>query len=117
LQPLNAIDLFAAYVEEREGATLLRHAHGFGIYKPLGDFGYLQDVYVLPEYRQRGVGRDIVAKGLELCRKSNKKALLTTTDATANGASESALAILRSGFKIYKVETNAIWYIMELNNG
>jgi GNAT superfamily N-acetyltransferase len=107
--------MFESYIAEREGATLLKEEHGFGIYKSYSnEWGYLQDVYVLPEHRKAGVGKQIVARAVQLAKKSNKKALITTTDARANGATTSAISILKAGFEILKVEENAIWYIMEI---
>lgn len=108
------LDMFAEYVREREGGIVLKHRHGFAIYKEQGDLGYLQDVYVLPDYRQTGVGRELVQEAINIAKKSNKKALLTTTDTSANGATESALAILKTGFKILRNEDTVIWYVLEI---
>lgn len=110
----DSLDLFGKYVKEREGAVLLKHEHGFAIYKDQGDFGYLQDVYVLPDYRQTGIGRELMQTALKMAKKSNKIALLTSTDTNANGATESAIAILKTGFKILKTEDSMIWYILEI---
>ena len=67
-----------------------------------------------PEHRQSGVGRELLKQAIDLAKKSNKKALLGSTDTAANGATESALAILKSGFKILKNEGTLIWYILEI---
>lgn len=100
---------------ERENGLLLKHEHGFAIYKPLeGNMAYLQDIYVHPEYRQSGVGKELLQQAINIAKKSNKKALLGSTDTAANGATESALAILKSGFKILKTEGTLIWYILEI---
>jgi GNAT superfamily N-acetyltransferase len=107
--------MFASYVLEREAGHLLKHTHGFAIYKDYNEaLGYLQDVYVLPDYRQTGVGQELLQQAIDIAKKSNKKALLTSTDTAANGATESALAILKTGFKILKTEDTMIWYILEI---
>lgn len=107
--------MFEAYLAEREGAILLRHTYGFGVYKNLNfDTGYLQDIWVKPEFRKKGVGREILALAIAEAKKSNKKTLLGSTDTTANNSTESALAVLRSGFQILKVDGNIIWFIMEI---
>jgi GNAT superfamily N-acetyltransferase len=106
--------MFAEYVLEREGGILLKHKHGFAIYKDFNaTLGYLQDVYVLPDFRQTGVGQELLQQAIDIAKKSNKIALLTSTDTLANGATESALAILKSGFKVLKTDNSLIWYIME----
>lgn len=107
--------MFEAYLLERENAVLLHVEHGFGIYKEFNEqWGYLQDVYVKPGHRKAGIGREIVKKAVEMVKKSNKKALITTVDTRANGATTSAISILSVGFEILKAEENAIWYIMEI---
>lgn len=115
MEQLDNLDMFAAYLEEREGATLLRHTCGFGVYKNLLlHAGYLQDIWVKPEFRKKGVGREILAMAVAEAKKSNKTTLLGSTDVTANNATESAKAILSCGFQILKVEGNMIWYFMEI---
>lgn len=117
MQP-SSLSMFEAYVNEREGALLLKHEHGFGIYKDLeGPYAYLQDVYVVPEHRQRGVGRSIVGMALQQAKKSNKTTLLTTTDISTAGATQSAISILKVGFNFFKLEETLIWYSMEIYNG
>lgn len=107
--------MFEAYVKEREGATLLKHEHGFGIYKPWNDeWAYLQDVYVQPTYRRTGVGAEIVAQAIELAVKSKKKALIANTDMRAAGVETSIKSALGVGFKVLKIEPDIIWYIMPL---
>lgn len=115
LQHPSAFDMFAAYLLERENALVIAVEHGFGIYKSFNEhWDYLQDVYVQPGHRKAGIGRKIVGKAVEIAKKSNKKALITTVDTRANGATTSAISILSVGFEILKAEENAIWYIMEI---
>ena len=107
--------MFGKYVQEREGGILVRVEHGFAIYKDAGDdFGYLQDMFVLPEHRKTGEGWQLFHKIVDIAKKSNKKALLTTTDTASNGATDSALIILKAGFSILKLENTLIWYILEI---
>lgn len=116
MEQLDILQMFEAYLSEREGATLLRHQYGFGIYKDSSSVaGYLQDIWVHPAHRKTGVGREILDLAIAEAKKANKKALLGSTDTTSNGATESALAILRCGFQILRVDGNMIWYIREIN--
>lgn len=110
-----ALDLFEQYVLEREGGILLKHEHGFAIYKDYNDtLAYLQDVYVEPEHRRKGIAKQLLRQAIDIAKKSNKTALLTTTDVGANNAQKSVMTILKSNFKILKLENTVIWYIMEL---
>lgn len=107
--------MFAEYVQEREGGVLFRQQHGFAIYKDFGpDYGYLQDIYVRREFRKQKLATQLLMDVLDFAKKSNKKALLATTDTSTNGATESVLAILHSGFRVLKTEGTVIWYILEI---
>lgn len=110
--------MFESYLLERENAVLIKHKYGFGIYKDTNtSAGYLQDIWVHPEHRKFGYGKEILAKAIHLAKQSNKKQLLASTDVTANNASQSMLAILNCKFEVLKTDGNVIWYIMEIANG
>lgn len=112
------LDMFEAYVKERENGELLRHPHGFAIYLDIDqDTAYLQDVYVQPEHRTIGVGRELLGMAVQKAKKSNKNTLLTSTDISTHGVEVSMLSILASGFKVKNLEQNMIWYSMELTHG
>lgn len=111
------LDQFEAYILERENAVLLKHEHGFAIYKDLThEYGYLQDVFVQSEHRQSGIGKQLLEQAKLQATTSMKIALVTSTDVTANNAETSIVSILKCGFKVLSIENNkVIWYIMPLN--
>jgi GNAT superfamily N-acetyltransferase len=111
----NSLNLFEQYLLERENAELITHEHGFGIYKELdADIAYLQDVFVEPAYRRQGVGRSIVLEAVKKAKNTNKSTLVTSTDTASNNPTESALSILKVGFKLLKLENTVIWYSMRI---
>lgn len=104
------MDLFKAYIQERERAQLLKHEHGFAIYRDEGAYIYLQDVFVLPTHRQQGIASSLAAEVFELAKKSKKSALITSVDTATVGATQSATAILKFGFQILKTDGSMIWF-------
>lgn len=109
-----SLELFEAYIQEREQGMLLRHAQGFAILRLQKDVVYLQDVYVHPEHRQTGVATQLLLQAIDIAKKSNKKALITSTDVSTANPEQSIQAILSRGFKVLKLEENLIWYVMEI---
>jgi GNAT superfamily N-acetyltransferase len=108
-------ELYKAYINERECAEVLEHPHGFAIYKRVNaDTAYLQDVFVEPEWRRTALGKKLLNDVVNICKKSNISTLLTSTDISAAGAEQSALAILHCGFKLSHLQENMIWYKMEI---
>lgn len=52
--------LYAAYLKERENADVFETDWGIAVYKWGSDNVYLQDIYVIPEMRQSGLGVELM---------------------------------------------------------
>lgn len=91
---------YKAYVREREGVEVLEFDFGFALVKPLSDALYLQDIFVLPEHRQKGCGRHMleVVEAAALGMGFNK--VVGSCDPVANGATESMKAMFACGFSL-----------------
>lgn len=110
----NNLDLFEAYIAEREGAKLAVVEGGFAIYKHLDGLVYLQDIYVMPELRKSGVGSKLLKVVENYAKSANINILVGSTDTSAANATISALATLHSGFKISHIDGPVIWYRKEI---
>jgi GNAT superfamily N-acetyltransferase len=95
-------DLWAEYKKEREGVMTLRHLDlGFAAYSIDGEECYLQEVYVVPEARQEGIGAELTDVVEGIAKEHGCKVLTTTVYKAANGVTVSTLAILKVGFEIH----------------
>lgn len=102
------------YVFEREGVEVLEHEHGFSLVKQVGDALYLQDVYVVPEFRRQGVGRSMLEIVEVVAAERGLKKVITSCDPKANDSTESMKAILACGFRMHTCENNLVYLIKEI---
>lgn len=103
------IQMYAKYIQEREGKSVLETEHGFAIYHFLGDYLYLVDIYVEPDYRRTGLATEILNQIKDIAKKNNYKKILGSVDLQAKGCTGSLKAILASGFMLKQCEGQAIY--------
>ncbi len=73
-QMLEEKDFFQAFVAEKEDGEIIGMAlFFFAYYTWVGKSLYLDDLYVKPEYRGRGVGRSLLEKVLEFAKENRCK--------------------------------------------
>lgn len=106
--------LYKNYIMERENGIVWDMPEGFAIIKRIPEGFYLQDVYVLPQYRKTGIGRYFVEKLEELAKKSGESHIITSWSSLALGKEVSLEAITKVGFEPWKCEDNLVWFIKEI---
>jgi len=106
--------LYKQYIEERESKTVLEESYGFVIYEIKQDYIYIQDVYILPDFRGGRKAAQLVDKVLADNKTEDIKKLITSTDLNAKNVEHSILAIIRYGFKPYMNEESMTYYVKEI---
>lgn len=112
--------MYAEYIREREGKEILQHEHGFTIYGyncvPGVDFPhvYLQDNYVRPEHRKKGIAREMADQIAQQAKDAGFKVMLGSVDGNAKGAHESLLVLIAYGMKLFLVDGATVWLSKEL---
>ena len=108
--------LYGQYIAEREGNIILETEFGFATCQIEENSIYLMDMYVVPEKRQTGVGRDFLNKAAELAKEHNKSIITTSVCYNTNNPETSMLAILSCGFKFFNVKEsdNMIYFYKEI---
>lgn len=107
-------NLFARYLKEREGLEVLYTSIGFVTYKFRVDGCYIQDIFVLPEYRQQHCAAemaDIIAKEAKAL---GYRLLLGSVDSRANGAEISDRVLRAYGMRPYSREGFMTYYGKEI---
>jgi hypothetical protein len=105
---MEAIDMYARYIQEREGLTLIREEGGFITYKIFDDILFINDVFVMQEHRQ-GNTFFRLAKQAEMqgkmagAKKIRGLVWINTSDPT-----HSLKAIMSYGLKVVGSEKNVI---------
>ncbi len=112
----NAAPMWKAYIKEREGAEILELEHGFAIVRPLQDCLYLQDIYVVPEMRKTGYGRQILEIVEETATKMGFDKVLGSCSPGAAGSTVSIKAILACGFELESSDKDIIYLVKKLKS-
>lgn len=106
--------MYAKYLKEREGSEIVEKVEGFMVLKFLEDSVYLQDIYVLPEFRKQGMGRKMLEELEILARDAGFSSIVGSCCPTANGSTESLKAILACGFKLRNCEKDIIFLVKDI---
>lgn len=108
------MSLFTDYLKEREGKEVIEKDFGFCVYKVNKDHTYLQDVYIVPEFRKSGKGRSFVDKMEEIAKENGHSVVITSFCLNANNWMQSKMSIQKCGFKYYaKDKVNKMIYCIK----
>lgn len=103
------------YVREREGVEVVETENGFALIKMVNqDMLYLVDIYVKPDFRRSGEGRRILQEVEGIAKELGATRIQGSVAPQANGSTESALAVIATGFKISHSDNELIYFIKEL---
>ncbi|HRO67178.1 MAG TPA: GNAT family N-acetyltransferase [Pseudobdellovibrionaceae bacterium] len=106
--------LFAAYLKERTGQTLIEREGGFATYQIDGEECYIVEIFVVPEIRRTGLASRMADEISVLAKSQNCTYLKGTVDLRANGARESILALIGYGFKPVRAVDEILYFRKEL---
>jgi GNAT superfamily N-acetyltransferase len=102
------MSLYGDYIKEREGKEIIEDHRGFASFSFMQDVVMINDLYVVPQYRQNKVGSEFANKIVDLAKQKGCKFMYCTVDINTNGSSESMAAILAYGFKLDQYINNLI---------
>jgi hypothetical protein len=107
--------LWAEYIKEREGASIIYDDNCFVTYKEVNDNDILViDLYVIPELRKSGTVQNLWTR---LIQETNPKVVYGMTDIAALNWEASHNFMTKFGFVPCLEEGNTIYYRMEIANG
>lgn len=106
--------LYAKYLKEREGFSIIEDEKGFATYLITGEECYVRDAYVLPQFRDEHVASGYTDQIAKIAKDQGCKFLTGTVYTKANGASKSLMAIMKYGFSIHASDQQKIILIKEL---
>lgn len=108
------LSLYAEYIKERQGSDILETKYGFATFNLLGQECYVQDVYVVPEYRKSGVCKALI-ENIEVIANTNKCQYLTTSvSPVAKNSTDSIKICLRLGFQLFRSDSSLIYFMKRL---
>lgn len=109
------MSIWADYLKERTGAQVLETQWGFLVFhfeEP--KICFIDDIYVLPHLRQKGLGRSLADRLKTLARERECNTLAAQVIPIAQGSTEALKAILAYGFRLVSAENGRIILRMDL---
>lgn len=106
--------LYAKYVEERESGHVLEMPWGFVSYRYEKDHVYLEDLYVLPQFREQGKGMKLFSFVQRKARSVGLKYVVGGICTKARFATEMSKILLSWRCRLLSSEKDMIQYIKEV---
>ena len=108
------MSLYAQYISEREGKHILEHAQGFATYVFMEKGCYIEDIFVVKEYRQTGVAAHLADQIAEIAKEKGYTRLFGSVVPSANNSTISLEVLLAYGFKLDSSSNNFILLVKEI---
>lgn len=99
---------------EELGTKVIETEYGWANYLYTGESCYVENVYIKPEFRKKGMASAIVDTIAKMAKENGCSNLLTTTNTKKDGVERSIQVILSYGFKYLRSDEGSIWYYKEL---
>lgn len=99
---------------EELGTKVIETEYGWANYIFYGESCYVENVYIKPEFRKKGMASAIVDTIGKIAKENGCINLLTTTNTKKDGVERSIQVILSYGFKYLRSDEGSIWYFKEL---
>ena len=106
--------MYAKYVIEREGISIIESEVGFVTYYFINDQCYIKDLYIDEKYRRTGEGFKFGDEISKIAKDKGCTKSYGTVCPTSNGSTESLKGLLKYGFKLDSCINNFIALVKEL---
>jgi GNAT superfamily N-acetyltransferase len=109
------LSLYSQYILERTDRLILETEYGFATYVYLPDNTvYIEDIFVLPEYRKKGIASQFADEIVELARNKGCKKVIGSVVPSAKTSTDSMKTLLAYGMKIESSVNNFITLSKEI---
>jgi GNAT superfamily N-acetyltransferase len=106
--------LYGQYIKEQNNKEIIEDERGFATYFFTPDGCLVEDIFVVKEYRSKGVAKEMLDKISIIAKENGCKKMIGTVVPTCKGSTHSLQAALSYGFKLDSCRQNLICYIKEL---
>lgn len=108
---------YANYLKERQGKEYVEDEYGFYVYYFHEDFLFIEDLYVSPEHRHKGVAQRYSKELARITLESGRYKMVCNIIPSTNGASYMAGNLIENGFKLDSSGDDIIYFIKEIEHG
>lgn len=110
------MSLYANYIKERQGDETVEVDEGFATYRfPDAETVYLVDLYVLPDYRAKGLARLMGDRVAAIARKRGCKYMIGSVSLAARGAGSGMRVLLAYGMEPVSCGDGAVFFRKEIS--
>lgn len=92
--------MYADYILERQGLSLLTSEHGFIAYSLNGEECFVAELFIRKEYRRAGFAKELFKELLQICLNAKCKIITANIHLWDRGANNTLKAIQTVGFEI-----------------
>ena len=97
------MSLYADYIKEREDKEIIETDKGFATFTCFENKEcYIQDIYVVPEYRKSGYATEMTDKVVEMAKEKGCNTLVGSVCTEDKNATRNMKVFLAYGMQIYK---------------
>jgi GNAT superfamily N-acetyltransferase len=111
---MESIDLYATYLEELGAKSLIKNDKGFAIYSFAEDYLYIEEIYILPQYRGKKEFAELSNSLMEIAKQKGCKRLLGSVVPSINNSTRSLAMMISYGAKLVSSSNNFIVFEKEI---
>lgn len=108
------MSLYGKYIKERAGKEIIEDDRGFATYYYLNDGVYIENIYVLEDYRKTGVASNYANQIASIAKEKGCVKMFGSVSPKANGSTDSLKVLLAYGFKLDSSVDNFIALVKEI---
>lgn len=109
------MNLYAAYVKEREGKDVLKNENGFITYKIIGQELFLADMFLVKKARGSEVVSQFIEKLVQIGKDNKCSHISANIHLADSGANRTLKAALKLGFKLINANNNILVIVKEVS--
>lgn len=109
------MSLYSNYIQERTNKRIIETDKGYATYINYEDGIFIEDIYVLPEFRKTGEASKLADKITDIAKQNGYKQIFGAVCPSANGSTDSLKVLLAYGFKLKSSIENYIYFYKEIN--
>lgn len=104
------MSLYADYLKERTFDEIIEVDEGFATYRYVeeGRSVYIIDIYVRPEYREKGTASEIANRIAEIAKKKGCTSMIGTVQPSAKGSAIGLQVLIGYGMNLHSASNDVI---------
>lgn len=103
--------LYADYLKERRGLSMIESDQGFIAYRCKGKECFIGEMYVDPDVRKLGVGRKLLNTVIDVARAEGCEFITANIFLDDPNANSTLAAVLACGFKVVSAPNSNVLFI------